>query len=554
MMFGLNRMKKVRPYVGSLMLIVLISLSFLFIIRPVSAAVMANITSTNPPSGVTVEPNSVFPLGVGVSYKPPPNNGDYYLWVIVDGKTSNQIKFTNPTSYMFQFSIKAPPTEGTYTLKISLYILTEADYMKNPTAGVLRDTATFTYHVKPKVVTDWDVEKIWHTPDSPGPDDEVTFHARIALRSTTSKNALSVDVMCFLDRKQFIQSPLVLTFQPSPSTQEVAVPRSWMATEGEHELMFSVDQLKRHNDPTAYPKYNFMSMRFLIEPYYAVIHDIKNPPEVDPGEAFEVVVGVEYKFPDSTQLRITNFLPSGSTGDEQLDTVSGEGIGTYTFSAVGPSVPHASPGGSGLVPFNASAQVEYDRGSGWQHTSSRWERYYIIYVRQPTYYAVFDSVEATYIGSASDPGYNGTLGRFSITMNVRYLLPLDTGLRLVVRGFNGTTEVLRVEETITQEDSVERTGTYTNEYTFPLASYRAGSYSVGFEASLDYMVEGSWHHGDDDWAMAFVSIIRPPEEPVSRTIIDDFIDRLDSFFEWMRRGFGMVTMPISLLNLCPKPE
>jgi len=208
------------------------------------------------------------------------------------------------------------------------------------------------------------------------------------------------------------------------------------------------------------------------------------------------------------------------------------------------------------VPVNALAQVEYDRGSGWRHTSPGWERYYIIYVRQPTYYAVFDNVEATYIGRTSDPGVNGTLGRFSITMDVRYLLPEETGLRLVVRGLNGTTEVLRVEETITQRDSVERHARYTNEYTFPLAGYRAGSYSVGFAASLDYMVEGSWHHGDDDWAMATVSIFeRPPtEEPVSRTIIDDFLDRLDSFFEWWRRRFGMVTMPISLLVLSPKPE
>ena len=526
---------------GAYMLALLASLLFLSAsIGPASAAVNAQITGTNPPSGVVVEAGSVFPLMVGVTYSVPPDvakkYGPYLLWLTVDGRSSNVIQFMGPGSYTFQFTVGAPSVEGVYTLKLSLYIATKMDYPK----GQLRDTAVFTYRVKPKVVTDWEVEKVWITPSSPGPGDEVTFHARIALRKTTSTQSLTVEVMCYLDGKPFIKSPIALSFKPMPSTQEVTVPNRWTATEGEHELMFTVDQMKRHNDPTPYPRYNFMRFTFRVEPYYAVIHDIKAPRTVDPGETFEIVIGVDYKFPDNTRLKITNAFPSDTSGVEQFDTVSGDSIGSYVYSVEAPTVPFARPGELLTMPVNGSAQVEFDRGTGWQHTEPGWQMDYLIMVRRPTYYAVFESVEAAYLGTAGEGDGDGTRGRFSITMQVRYLLPLETGLRLIVRGLNGTSEVVRVEEAITQTESTEHTGTYTYEYTFPLTSLREGSYSITFEASVEYMVEGAWYHGDDGSAAASVSIIHPPvtEERVTRTILDDLIDWLNSFFDRIRRMFG----------------
>ncbi|MEM4246592.1 MAG: hypothetical protein QW390_04785, partial [Candidatus Bathyarchaeia archaeon] len=492
--------------------------------------------------GPAVEWDQVFPLMVGVSYSVPEEitrkAGGYVLWLTLDGRVSNLVPFGGPGAYTFQFSIRAPPVEGVYSLKIELYIAAKPDYPN----GQLRDTETFTYYVKPKVVTDWEVEKAWITPSAPGPGDEVTFHASIALLSTNSKQALSVEVMCYLDKKQFTQAPIVLTFNPTPYTQEVTVAQRWTATEGDHRLIFTVDQMGRHNDPTPYPRYNFKELAFRVEPYYAVIHDIKTPQVVDPGESFDIAVGVRYDLPANTRLKVVNVFAADGAPQERLDTVSGEGINSYLFTLEAPQVPFARPGEPDTMPLNGSfAQVEFDRGSGWQHTDPGWRMGYVIQVRRPTYYAVFDSVEARYLGTEGGSGRNATLGRFQITMHVRHLLPLETGLRLVVTGYNGSTEVLRTEEEITQTDSVERTTVYTNEYTFPLTSLAEGSYSIGFEASVEYMVEGSWYWGDGTAASAQVNIVHPPKTVARehRTILDDLKDRLDDFLDWMRRMLGM---------------
>ena len=58
-------------------------------------------------------------------------------------------------------------------------------------------------------------------------------------------------------------------------------------------------------------------------------------------------------------------------------------------------------------------------------------------------------------------------------------------------------------------ESMERIGTYTYGYTFPLISL-GGSYSITFDASVEYVVDGGWYHGDDGSAAASVSIIPSP--------------------------------------------
>jgi hypothetical protein len=161
-------------------------------------------------------------------------------------------------------------------------------------------------------------------------------------------------------------------------------------------------------------------------------------------------------------------------------------------------------------------------------------------VRRPTYYAVFDSVEGTFLEpSFSSSSEKADLGSFSITMDVRYLLPLETGLRIIVTGFNGSSEVLRVEESITQTESTERTATYTYEYTFPLLSMYEGDYMIGFDASVEYLVEGTWYSGDDETFNVSVSILHPEgsiERP-SQNILDDIRKAFLDFYEWWRRFF-----------------
>ena len=125
-----------------------------------------------------------------------------------------------------------------------------------------------------------------------------------------------------------------------------------------------------HSIPMDFTLINIINLilLFLVEPYYAVIHDFKHPTVVDAGETFDVVVGVDYKFPDDTPLRISHSYPADATAVEQFDTVMGDGIGTYTYSVTAPTPPPAVPGESELLGYNGSAWVEFDRGSGWQHT------------------------------------------------------------------------------------------------------------------------------------------------------------------------------------------
>jgi hypothetical protein len=140
---------------------------------------------------------------------------------------------------------------------------------------------------------------------------------------------------------------------------------------------------------------------------------------------------------------------------------------------------------------------------------------------------------------AGGSGSNETLGRFSITTEIRYYLPLETALRIIVLGYNGSTEIIRLEETITQTESVEQTITFSNEYTFPLASLREGTYSIGFDATVEYTVEGSWYYGDDGSAVATVSIRYPhmEMEATQRTVIDDIKKVFIDFYEWWRSIF-----------------
>lgn len=117
-------------------------------------------------------------------------------------------------------------------------------------------------------------------------------------------------------------------------------------------------------------------------------------------------------------------------------------------------------------------------------------------------------VEASYLGTVSGGGDDRMLGRFSITMQVRYLLSLETGLGLIVRGLNGVSEVL--SRGGHHPDGVHGAHRHLHLWVHVPPNLAGGSYSITFDASAEYVVDGGWYHGDDGSAAASVSIIPSP--------------------------------------------
>jgi hypothetical protein len=404
------------------------------------------------------------------------------------------------------------------------------------------DTATVTYEVIEPVKTDWDVEKVWIEPKSPGAGDQVTFHATIVLRSTTSTKPLTVEVACYLDKKYYGGG--TLTFPPKPGTQDIAINKAWTAREGSHVLVFVVDPNQAHNDPTPLPNYNFKELRFTIEPYYAIVKTITTPSEVEEGQWFDVVATIEYRFPGTASLEVGHHLWNVTLppAEPRLDSVTGSGTRDYTFrvrALVGPSEYVTPSPYADTWNLHGIVTVRFDRGSGWQTTTPGWSKAYDVTVRRPPYYAVIDSMTVEYLGVATG---DETLGRIRITVDIRYLLPLETGLRLVVcRFYNSSveapvgtaiTEIWRDEATIRLEESVERTTTYTYEYTFPISSIRSDM--MYFTATLDYLAYGSWNRGDDGSAGASVPYTPPPA-----SMSDYLASAIQRIIDWFKRLWNL---------------
>lgn len=527
-------------YVSALVLVIFISM-----IGPAFAAIQAQII---PPSPYTIYTNQTYSLSVPVQYDIPDTvdqqYGPYNFWISSPPSQSGQIVLHGSGTSTFSLMLQAPSTPGIHTLGLKLYVQASGQQVQ------LMDTTTVTYQVIEPVVTDWEVEKVWTEPKSPGEGDQVTFHATIILKSTTSNEPLVVEVACYLDQKFFASSSL--TFQPKPGTrQNIAIPKQWTAIEGLNVLLFIVDRTAQHNDPTPYPTYNFMEHRFTVEPYYAIIQRITpTPSAVHEGERFEVTITVEYRFPGSASLKVKH-LNNGTlppVNDEQLDTVNGSGTKDYTFTArAGGESDYSYLEGnrstwtSGCRPWALMGQgtVEFDKGDGWEHSDPGWVKSYTLNVTVLEYYAEFDLFQA-----ATHPDYpstsesreeseNGSLGRIAITLQIRYLLPLESGLRITVTRASGTNAsiILMDESTLTQEESVERIATYSYEYTFPLSS--VSSETMTFYATVEYDACGRMNVGDSE----SVDVSVPITEPASST--PDYFGRsIERIIDWFKKFFG----------------
>ena len=504
-----------------------------------------------PPDSYSVYTGETYQLTVGVEYSISPETdqayGPFYFLIESPPYRSDAASLQGSGGTYFPIALMAPSTPGTYNLVLNLYAQGQGGGSQGP---ILLDTATITYRAVAPVVTDWEVEKVWTEPASPGEGDQVNFHATIILQSTTSKEALTVDYTCALDKRLYYSG--TLTFAPQPNKQDVTIPKPWTATKGTHNLLCAVDPNGKHNDPTPYPQHNFKQITFTVETYYAIIQKITTPPEVGEGDEFNVVITVAYRLPAGANLNIHHWNNSTMfpVDDQKFDSVSVAGAGTrdYTFPARAPYSGSTSSCsqtwplfGEGAVTFNKAGTSD-----PYQKTEPGWHAYYNLTVRRPSYYALIDSVTAQYLGEV--PPQNATnYGRVSITVQVRYLLPTETGLWLDVYSvYNATSTagtpqgqfavaawglVWEDKASLTQQDSVERTTTYTYEYDFPLSS--ATSDRMIFTAKLQYKACGAWHTGDEKTTSVSVPYTPPPV-----SIADYFSAAIQRIIDWFRNLFG----------------
>ena len=408
---------------------VFILLTFGAMMEPVSAqggfvTVQAKLIPPNPYQVYTSE---TYSLTIGVQYNVPTG---YYLWIESPPYRTDGMTVSGSGMTAFSLVLTAPSTPGTYTLPLTLYGQTRE------AVRFVMDTASVTYRVIQPIVTDWDVEKVWLDPAAPGAGDKVTFHTTISLLSTNSKDSLSVDVACSLDKRLYYAGSLA--FAPQPSKQDVTIPEVWTATKGDHTLTCFVDPNHKHNDPTPYPNYDYKTIKFTVQPYYAIIESITTSPspEVKEGDEFDVVVRIAYHFPGMATLKVSHRNNQTTPPfEERVDSVKLTGSGTkdYIFKTRAPfSTPTYGVNLACMQTYVLYGQgsVMFDKGAGWQKTDPGWTAYYNVTVRRPTYYALFNQVSAQYVGSANATGH------VTITLLVRYLLPIQTGLRITITRFD----------------------------------------------------------------------------------------------------------------------
>ncbi|MEM3507378.1 MAG: hypothetical protein QXT31_06985 [Candidatus Bathyarchaeia archaeon] len=489
-------------YVMALIFIALFSMA-----EPVLAAYNGKLI---PPSPYVVYTNQVYSLTVSFYYMAVTPCA---FWIESPPFKSGAVMLTGSGTSALSLTLKAPPTPGTYMLGLKLYGQVKPDGTPQP--PILMDAITVTYMVIEPVKTDWDVENVRIEPKSPGVDDQVKFFATIALRSTTSTKPLTVQVACYLDKKLYYSG--FLTFPPEPSKQDIAVPKLWKATEGSHILVFIVDPGRQHNDPTPYPSYNFKEYKFTVEPYYAIVKKINTiPSEVEEGEGFKIEVIVEYRLPSSTNIKVRHYnnATQPPVDEEILDTVSGYGTKSYIFMAKAPLICYPKP----TWQLQGIGSVMFNKGAGWQKIDPGWWKFYEITVRSPSFYAILDSINAEHLGE----------GRIALTLQVRHFLPSETGIRIIIR--TNTTEIWKDESTFTQE-SIERTATYTCEWT------TSSPGKVDLFVSLEYKACSAWRYGDDGFVQVNV-----PGESRSRlpaSFSDYIIAAFQRIIDWIKGLFGI---------------
>jgi hypothetical protein len=399
------------------------------------------------------------------------------------------------------------------------------------------------------IVSDWSV-KVWLTPASPGEGDKVTFQATFTLVSTNSQQPLTVPVVCLLDQQSYYSDSL--TFGPQPGSQDVSVPQTWTATKGLHTFTCVVDPEDEFGDASPYPQGDFGQVQFDVQSYYAVIQSITTTPlTVSEGDQFSVVIHVSYHFPQGAKLKVSHrnaqLQPSSQ---DQADGVvlSGSGTRDYTFTVLAPFTNSSAANGTCALEYVLSGAgfVWFDRGqgAGWENTNPGWTLGYKVTITRPQYYARFNQVTAQYAGSANATGH------VTITLVVKYLLPTQTGLKITIERFGNATKtmleayrslvVAQDQSTFTQQNSAERTATYTFTYSYPVSSLSSGT--LTFTAAVKYQACGGWNPGDQGTVSTPVPYT-PYTHPTSAS--DYLIAALQRILDWFRSLLGSAPQPTS---------
>jgi hypothetical protein len=495
-----------------------------------------------PPSPYKVYTSQTYELMIGVQYNfpssgltptPTPTTMQWALWIESPPYRTDTMTVSGSGETEFSLVLTAPATAGVYTLTLYLYGQTRG------TSASIMDTASVTYQVVQPIVTDWDVGKVWIDPAAPGQGDTVTFHTTIVLVSTNSQKSLTVQVACLLDGRPYYLGSL--TFTPQPSSQDVTVPQTWTATTGDHQLTCAVDPNHQHNDPTPYPNYDYKTIKFTVQPYYAIIQSITTSPsaEIKEGDTFNVVVTVAYHFPGMATLKVSHRNNQTSPPfEERTDNAQLTGSGTkdFTFKTTAPFTTPTNLTCTQKYMLWGQGSVMFNRGAGWEKTDPGWTAYYNVTIKRPTYYALFDQVIAKYAGSSNATDH------VTITLVVRYLLPIQSGLRITITRFDnaskggqlayGWTIVVDDESWFTQPDSVEHSGvTYVYTYSYPPSSL--GSDKLTFIASIDYLACGTWNHGDQATVSATVPYTPPPQSPY-----DYLVAAVQKIINWFKSLLG----------------
>ncbi|WP_455277795.1 hypothetical protein [[Eubacterium] cellulosolvens] len=514
----------------------------------------------SPIKSYTVYASQSYTLSVTVQYNIDPktesNIGPISLYVYSPPYSSSKVQVSGTGSRTLTLPLVAPTQPGSYTLGIKL----QAD--SKQAQGELIDTATVNYNVIMPVENDWAVNKVWITPDSPSPGDEVTFHATIALKSTTGQGTQIATVGCFLNDRPFGQTQL-LSFQ-YPSSQDISAPLEWTAEEGSYRLRFAVEDFNRYQDK--FIQDNIRDYVFSIEPFFAMINGtFIDPSPVYSGESFTASVYVTYSFPESAQLRIRVTFPipafnytseqilSMNVTDETYDSVSGMGNKPYIFTLNAPVVTFSSassPGPDGILgtaddilnatQFIGMARVEFDRetGSGWENTDPGFFQSFIVDVMPPRYYAIINIAELTYLGEVSPFDPNNPKGKFRANIEVEYFLPEeDAKLRLMLTESKGT----KIYDG-TSGAKGEGKRTYPVEFELPL-DMEIKDYTELFNVEASYEVDEEWYSGDSRSSSAPVSISEEaigakPGAP-SGSAFEPVTDFFNSIADFFRGLFGL---------------
>jgi len=432
-----------------------------------------------PIQSYTVYAGQSYTLSVNVQYNIDPktesNIGPILLYVYSPPYSSSKAQVSGSGSRTLTLPLVAPTQPGSYTLGIKL----QAD--SKQAQGELVDTATVNYNVVMPVENDWAVTKVWITPDSPSPGDEVTFQDKF-IQDNIRDFVFSVEPYYAMINFTFVSPSPVLSGNGFPVSVHVV--------------------------------YSFPES---TELRIGIIFPIEN---------------MSFGF-NMTADQIQNM----SVTTERYDTVSGTGSRAYGFNLTAPTLPFTTI--TNATGFMGISKVEFNRGegAGWEHTDPGFADDFMVYVAPHTYYAIIDISDIAYLGEASPFDPNNPKGRFRANIEVEYLLPEENArLRLMLTESKGT----RIYDG-TSGAKGEGKRTYPIEFELPL-DVKTKDYAELFDVEVSYEVEEKWHSGDSRSSTAPVSISEAaisakPGTP-SGSAFEPVADFFKSIADFFRGLFG----------------